>query len=145
MTYWLWKNLVFVKHKESVNWGLLTLPPETAQLYWDNPWQHKGQGRKSNQLTGEPWLLQSKPGAALCVSLMSPALAGGNFTSSTAWKAPDTKIQRFQVASNSSGPGISTLPRESHGQRSLQGYSPQGHKESDTTEAPEREREHLSR
>ena len=26
------------------------------------------------------------------------------------------------------------LPRESHGQRSLVGYSPQGHKESDTTE-----------
>ena len=26
------------------------------------------------------------------------------------------------------------LPRESHGQRSLAGYSPQGHKESDTTE-----------
>ena len=25
------------------------------------------------------------------------------------------------------------LPRESHGQRSLVGYSPQGHKESDTT------------
>ena len=27
------------------------------------------------------------------------------------------------------------LPGESHGQRSLAGYSPQGHKESDTTEA----------
>ena len=27
------------------------------------------------------------------------------------------------------------LPGESHGQRSLEGYSPQGHKESDTTEA----------
>ena len=26
------------------------------------------------------------------------------------------------------------LPRESHGQRSLVGYSPRGHKESDTTE-----------
>ena len=26
------------------------------------------------------------------------------------------------------------LPGESHGQRSLAGYSPQGHKESDTTE-----------
>ena len=26
------------------------------------------------------------------------------------------------------------LPRESHGQRSLAGYSPKGHKESDTTE-----------
>ena len=29
------------------------------------------------------------------------------------------------------------LPGESHGQRSLAGYSPWGHKESDTTEAPE--------
>ena len=28
-----------------------------------------------------------------------------------------------------------SLPGESHGQRSLMGYSPQGHKESDTTEA----------
>ena len=28
------------------------------------------------------------------------------------------------------------LPGESHGQRSLAGYSPQGHKELDTTEAP---------
>ena len=27
------------------------------------------------------------------------------------------------------------LPGESHGQRSLAGYSPRGHKESDTTEA----------
>ena len=27
------------------------------------------------------------------------------------------------------------LPGESHGQRSLEGYSPLGHKESDTTEA----------
>ena len=29
------------------------------------------------------------------------------------------------------------LPGESHGQRSLAGYSPWGHKESDTTEATE--------
>ena len=29
----------------------------------------------------------------------------------------------------------SILPAESHGQRSLAGYSPQGRKESDTTEA----------
>ena len=27
-----------------------------------------------------------------------------------------------------------SLPRESHGQRSLEGYGPWGHKESDTTE-----------
>ena len=47
MKYWLWKNLVFVKHKKSVNSGLLTLPPETAQLYWDNPLAAKGQGRKT--------------------------------------------------------------------------------------------------
>ena len=30
------------------------------------------------------------------------------------------------------------LPRESHGQRSLAGYSPWGHKESDTTEQEHR-------
>ena len=29
------------------------------------------------------------------------------------------------------------LPGESHGQRSLEGYGPQGHKESDTTKAPQ--------
>ena len=29
-------------------------------------------------------------------------------------------------------------PAESHGQRSLEGYSPWGHQEPDTTEAPER-------
>ena len=32
------------------------------------------------------------------------------------------------------------LPGESHGQRSLTGYSPRGRRESDTTEATERER-----
>ena len=31
-------------------------------------------------------------------------------------------------------PTPALLPGESHGQRSLAGYSPQGHKESDTTE-----------
>ena len=31
-------------------------------------------------------------------------------------------------------PTLVFLPRESHGQRSLAGYSPWGHKESDTTE-----------
>ena len=34
------------------------------------------------------------------------------------------------------------LPGESHGQRGLAGYSPKGHKESDTTEAPEHARTH---
>ena len=32
-------------------------------------------------------------------------------------------------------PTLVFLPRESHGQRSLVGYGPQGYKESDTTEA----------
>ena len=32
------------------------------------------------------------------------------------------------------------LPKESHGQRSLEGYSPQGHKESDRTEVTEHAR-----
>ena len=34
-------------------------------------------------------------------------------------------------------PTLVFLPRESHGQKSLEGYSPQGHKESDTTEVTE--------
>ena len=37
-----------------------------------------------------------------------------------------------EMASHSS----SLLPGESHGQRSLVGYSPWGHKESETTERP---------
>ena len=35
------------------------------------------------------------------------------------------------------------LPRESQGQTSLAGYSPQGHKESDTTETAEHARTHI--
>ena len=35
------------------------------------------------------------------------------------------------------------LPRESQGQRSLAGYSPQGHKELDTTEATEHAYTHM--
>jgi len=34
------------------------------------------------------------------------------------------------------------LPGESHGQRSLEGYSPWGHKESDTTQVREHARMH---
>ena len=33
-------------------------------------------------------------------------------------------------------PTLVFLSRESHGQRNLEGYSPWGHKESDTTEVP---------
>ena len=36
-----------------------------------------------------------------------------------------------------------SLPGESHGNRSLEGYSPWGHKESDTTEATWQARPHL--
>ena len=35
------------------------------------------------------------------------------------------------------------MPRESHGQRSLGGYSPQGRKESDTTEATQHSSTHV--
>ena len=35
------------------------------------------------------------------------------------------------------------LPGESHGQKSLAGYSPWGHKESDTTEVTEQARTHI--
>ena len=63
-------------------------------------------------------------------SLMSPALTGIFFTSSTTWEALSWKIpwrRKWQ-------PPAVFLPGESHGQRSLVGYSPWGCKESDTTE-----------
>ena len=41
-------------------------------------------------------------------------------------------------------PILAFLPGESHGQRSLAGYSPWGHKESDTTEATSRTRDENS-
>ncbi|KAB0369215.1 hypothetical protein FD755_019220, partial [Muntiacus reevesi] len=41
---------------------------------------------------------------------------------------------KFSSVQSLSRPTPVFLPGESHGQRSLVGYSPQGHKESDTTE-----------
>ena len=41
-------------------------------------------------------------------------------------------------------PTLLLLPRESHGQRSLAGCSPQGHTESDTTEATEQQQQLVS-
>ena len=42
-------------------------------------------------------------------------------------------------------PTLVFLPRESHGQTSLAGYSPQGHKESDTTEVTEHTGTHVNK
>ena len=53
---------------------------------------------------------------------------------------PDSKESACNVGDPGSIPGSGRspgdifLPGESHGQRSLAGYSPRGHKESDTTE-----------
>ena len=46
--------------------------------------------------------------------------------SSWVWKIPRRRAWQATIV---------FLPGESHGQRSLVGYSPKGHKESDTTEA----------
>ena len=59
-------------------------------------------------------------------------------------KKPSPSAGDIRDAGSIPGPGISSggghgnslvfLPGQSHGQRNLVGYSPQGHKESDTTE-----------
>ena len=86
------------------------------------------------------------------VSLASPALAGGFFT----WEAKVALVVKNPAASAGdirdmgSIPGSGrypvgghdnplqySWPGESHGERSLVGYSPGDHKELDTTEAPE--------
>ena len=70
-------------------------------------------------------------------SLLSPALAGRVFTTSTTWEAPvyiyflkeQRSIQRRQWQ-----PTPVLLPGKSHGQRRLVGCSPWGREELDTTE-----------
>ena len=66
-------------------------------------------------------LLGNLPNSGIVpVSLTSPALTDGFFTT-TPWK------RKWQ-------PTPARLPGKSHGQRSLVGYGPWSHKESDTTE-----------
>ena len=43
-------------------------------------------------------------------------------------------VWRIPWTEETGGPTVPFPPGESHGQRSLEGYSPWGHKESDTTE-----------
>ena len=80
------------------------------------------------------------------VSLVSPALAGGLFTTWASLVAQMVKNlpairetwARFLAGkipwSRKWKPTLVFLPGESHGQRSLSGYSPWDHKESDMTE-----------
>ena len=80
------------------------------------------------------------------VSLMSPALAGGFFTTWASLVAqmvknlPAIRETRVRFLAGKIPwrrkwkPTPVFLPGESHGQRSLAGYSPQDHKESDMTE-----------
>ena len=65
----------------------------------------------------------------------SPAKAGDVRDAGSSLGREDPRRRAWQ-------PSPVFLPGESHGQRSLAGYSPQGHKESDTTEATTHARVH---
>ena len=51
-----------------------------------------------------------------------------------AWQAIVQRVTKSQTQLSNLTLALAFLPGESHGQRSLVGYSPKGHKESDTTE-----------
>ena len=57
------------------------------------------------------------------------------FPGGASGKEPTCQCRRRKILIPGSGrsPGRAFLPGESHGQRSLVGYTPWGHKESDTT------------
>ena len=59
---------------------------------------------------------------------------GGSDGKESACSAGDTSLIPGLGRSPGEGNGYPVLPGEFHGQRSLAGYSPLGHKESDTTE-----------
>ena len=59
-------------------------------------------------------------------------MKGGDSGQESACQCKRYKRHRFDPWAQQSTPAF--LPGESHGQRSLGGYSPQGHKESDTSE-----------
>ena len=80
-------------------------------------------------------------------SLRSPALAGGFFFTRDFPGSSDGKASAYNVGDQGSIPGSGrslgegngyltpvSLPGESYGPRSLAGYGPWGHKESDMTE-----------
>ena len=59
---------------------------------------------------------------------------GGSDSKASAYNAGDPGSIPGLGRSPGEGNGNPLLPRKSHGPRSLVGYSPWGHKESDTTE-----------
>ena len=62
----------------------------------------------------------------------------GSDSKESAWKAGDPRFDPWVGKipwRRKWQPTLVFLPGRSHGQRSLMGYSPQGHKESDMTEA----------
>ena len=71
----------------------------------------------------------SQPRDGTCVS--SPSLAGEFFTAEPPEKPA---LSDLAVEGNGNPLTLVVLPGKSHGQSSLVGYSPWGHKESDTTE-----------
>ena len=62
-------------------------------------------------------------------------MLGGSLDGREVWGRMDTGICMAESLPCSPETIIVFLPGESHGQRSLAGYSPRGHKASDTTEA----------
>ena len=73
----------------------------------------------------------------VCMHVGSPGGASGKASACNAGDVRDSGSIPGSGRSSGEGNGNPSvfLPGESHGQRSLTGYSPQGHKESDTTEA----------
>ena len=73
----------------------------------------------------------------LTVALVYLGFPGGSEVKASAWNAGDPGLIPQSVRSSGKGNGKPTpvlLPGESHGGRSLVGYSSWGHKELDTTE-----------
>ena len=77
---------------------------------------------------------------------MRMAIAKGGFPGGAGGKEPACQCRRHRrhrfypwvgksLCSKTWQPTLVFLPEESHGQRSLAGYGPQGHKELDMTEA----------
>ena len=78
-------------------------------------------------------------GWALPRSLISCSGSQGGFLGGASGEEPAYQCRRHETWIRSLGkrawqPTLAFLPGESHGQRSLVGYSPQGCKKSDTTE-----------
>ena len=72
------------------------------------------------------------------IRLTTPNFPGGSEGKASAYNAGDLGSIPGSGRSPGEGSGNTPefLPRESHGRRSLVGYSPRGHKESDMTERP---------